>query len=161
MTRLICLLASFAVLASSGCIYRCGCDPDPTPTHTFGAGGVVDRAGGLRGPREYCPTCEWYGTTCPACRAKQAAECAKCRHDEVVVAKDAPKGEADRMLKSLEAKKIAPTTTTVVEAKPFKATKVKGRKPAASQTNEPASEPEAVASPYAPMRDNGLLRTSR
>ena len=72
MTRLICLLAPLALVTASGCVH-CGCgDPDPTPTHTFGQGGVVDRAGGLRGPREYCPMCEWAGTKCAACRAKEA-----------------------------------------------------------------------------------------
>jgi hypothetical protein len=161
MTRLFFLLAPLALFTSSGCIYRCGCgDPDPTPTHTFGPGGVVDRAGGLRGPREFCPTCEWYGTTCSACRAKHAAECAKCRRDEVAVAKDAPKGEADRMLKSLETTKIAPAPTTVVETKPVRV--AKGRKPAAKSGEEPeTSEPATGASPYAAVRDNGLLRTSR
>ncbi len=159
MTRLFCLLAPFALIAASGCCH-CGCgDPDPTPTHTFGHGGIVDRAGGLRGPRDFCPMCEWAGTKCAACRAKEAAECAKCRGEEVVVVKNTEKGEADRMLKSLETKKIALSDATV-EAKPAKGSK-KGRKLAAKQTEEPEASASAAVSPYAPLRDSPLLRTSR
>jgi hypothetical protein len=160
MTRLICLLAPFALVIASGCAH-CGCgDPDPTPSHTFGHGGVVERGGGLRGPREFCPMCEWAGTKCDKCRAKEAAECAQCRGEQVEVVKVRPKGEAERLLKSLETKKIAVPVSTA-EVKFVKNSK-KDRKSAAKEATEPEeSEAANGASPYAPLRGSSLMHTTR
>lgn len=163
MTRLFCLLAPVALIVASGCAH-CGCgDPDPTPTHTFGRDGVVERGGGLRAKREYCAMCEWGGTKCASCRARDAAELAKSKGpQEVVVAKDMPKADADRMLKSLETKKIA-FSEPAPEAKPAKTSKNnKGRKSASKQTEEQNdSEPATTTSPYAPLHDGPLMRTTR
>ena len=159
MTRLACLLFPVALLAATGCCSQryCG-DPDPTPTHTFGPGGVVARNGGIFTKHEYCPMCEWSGTKCAACRAREAAEFVKGRPadgNEMVFVKDPPsatrrfagtKDESDRMTWSLETRRVDPSRMA--------------RTGKAKETEEP-DESGPSSSPYAAIRNTSVVRTTR
>lgn len=227
MTRLVCLIAPALALASGCASTQCCCDPDPTPMHTFGHDGTVERAGGLfSGRRNFCPQCEWAGTKCAACRARECEECAAARVKErplcavcrakertecaaskcaacatcakcgVPIAAMEPVGpskdkaiartddidqpratllpprpaddrrEAERMLKMLETKKVAPTPESAAAppAKPATAkTTSKSKKPVANQTEEPdeAERGDRPITPYAPLRETPMLRSTR
>jgi hypothetical protein len=189
MTRLG-LLYPVALILASGCAsIRCG-ETDTAPTHTFGKDGVVERNGGLLGgKREFCPRCEYLGTKCAACLAKEreAAECAKCKangtehtkrksaddckcHADVKDTASIPSHDADarasaeKLILSLETKKIPPEP--VADKAPAQLVKKSTSKKAKSgekQTDEPdeGDHSTKLVSPYAPVRNAGQLRTSR
>lgn len=113
------VLIHCTLLVVSGCAYRRGCnDPDPTPSHTFGEGGIYQRDGRLLPPRRHCPTCNYLGMTCPKCQATCDTNLPATPEPSDQLKADKPADDADeliRMLKTNPLPSIELTRDTILD----------------------------------------------
>lgn len=123
-SRAVALLIPAVLIFLSGCAHRRGCnDPDPTPSHTFGRGGIYERDGRLLPPRKHCATCDYLGMKCPRCQAACDGEIPEASVPPREQKAEKPATDADAMIQSLKTNPlptVVPTTESTVDDAPDK-----------------------------------------
>lgn len=101
--RTVALLIPAVLTFLGGCAHRRGCDdPDPTPSHTFGRGGIYERDGRLLPPRKHCATCDYLGMKCPKCQAACDGETFEVNEPTRELKAQKPASDADALIQSLK-----------------------------------------------------------